>query len=175
MYIDLFLAISILIGLIQGYHKGIVRTLFSILSVIIGFLAALKFSPFVVSFFERVFDLSPLIALIAGMVITFLLFMLGIRWLGNAFEKTLKLVQLNIFNKLTGAALFAALMIFIYSVIIWFCVRTEMIGDAEIARSRSYPVLSTIPGKAEAVAESLKPVFRGFWQKLEAVIVPPEE
>ena len=63
MYIDLFLGVFILIGLVQGFHRGIIRTIFAILSIVVGFLAALKFSPYVVNFFEHVIGLESMLSL----------------------------------------------------------------------------------------------------------------
>lgn len=175
MYIDIVFALFILVGLIQGFHRGVIRTLFAILGIIIGFLAALKFAPFVVTFFESTLKLSPLIALIAGLILTFLAIMLGIRWLGKKFEDTLKLAKVNIVNKVAGAVIFALLMILTYSAIIWFVSQTKLISDAEKERSLSYPFLKEIPVKTGVVVEKLKPVFRDFWDKVDDVINPEQK
>lgn len=173
MYIDIFLAIFILIGAIQGFHRGVIRTLFAILGIVIGFLAALKFAPYVVTFFERVFHLSPLVAMILGLLLTFVALLLGIRWLGRSFENSLKLVKLNFINKVAGAVLYAALMIIVYSAVIWFIDRTNLLGEAEKAESRSYPLLQEVPARTGEAFEKIKPVFREFWEKMDAVITPP--
>jgi membrane protein required for colicin V production len=175
MYIDIFLAVFILIGIIQGYHRGIVRTLFAILGIIIGFLAALKFAPYVVTFFENTFKLSPVVALILGLVLTFLVLMLGIRWLGKSFENTLKLARVNILNKILGATLFALLMIVTYSAIIWFIARTEILSPEEKAQSKTYPYLQEVPEKTGEIIQKLKPVFKEFWDKMDAAINPEKE
>lgn len=175
MYIDIFLAIFILIGLIQGYHRGIIRTLFAVLGVCIGFLAALKFSPYVVTLIEGTFGLSPLISMILGLLLTFSVLLFGIRWLGKSFENTLKVVRLNLFNKLAGAAVFAALMIIVYSAVIWFLDRTNMLQPMEKASSRSYPALQEVPALTSSAFEKIKPVFREFWDKMDAVLTPPQE
>jgi membrane protein required for colicin V production len=169
MYIDIFLAVCIVIGIIQGFHRGVVRTLFAILGILIGILAALKFSPFVVTFLEQSLKLSPVVALILGMVLTFLVLMLGIRWLGKGFENTLKLAKINILNKILGAGLFAVIMIVMYSAIIWFADRTELLGTSQKEQSRSYPYLAEVPVKTGALINAVKPVFVEFWNKLDAV------
>jgi len=174
MYIDIFLAIFILIGIIQGFHRGLIRTLFSILGIVIGFLAALKFAPYIVTFFENVLRLSPLVSLILGLLLTFVVLMLGIRWLGKSFENTLKLVRLNFLNKLAGALVFSFLMVVIYSAVIWFVDRANVLSPDEKAQSRSYPVLTEVPYRMGAAVQKLKPVFQDFWEKMDKVIVPVE-
>jgi membrane protein required for colicin V production len=172
MYIDIFLALFIVIGIIQGFHRGLIRTLFAILGILIGFIAALKFSPYVVSFFENVVKLSPLVSLILGLVLTFLVLLFGIRWLGKSFENTLKLAKVNIINKILGAVLFAILMIITYSAVIWFLDRTNLISDAQRQASRSYPALHEVPAKTGALITKMKPVFKDFWDKMDRVAVP---
>ena len=170
MYIDLFLGVFIIIGLVQGFHRGIVRTLFAIVSVIVGLLAALKFSPYVVNLFEHSLGLDPTLSLILGLLLTFFAIMWGIRWLGRGFEKTLKLVKLNFLNRILGALLFVALMIVTYSAIIWFLGRTELVTDEQKADSMSYPYLEQIPEYTSTAVEALRPVFKGFMDKVDAVI-----
>jgi membrane protein required for colicin V production len=174
MYIDIFLAIFILIGIIQGFHRGLIRTLFSILGIVIGFLAALKFAPYVMTFFENVVKLSPLVSMILGMLLTFVVLMLGIRWLGKSFENTLKLVKLNILNKIAGAGLYAILMIIVYSAVIWFVDRTNVLSEAEKAQSKSYSMLTQVPMKTGAAIDKIKPVFKDFWDKMDRIAVPVE-
>ena len=89
MYLDIFLGIFLFIGLVQGYHKGIIRTVFALLSLVAGILAVLKFSPIVVSLFDRIFHWDEIISLVLGVALTFILIMWGIRWLGRSAEKTL--------------------------------------------------------------------------------------
>jgi len=167
MYIDIFLIIFILIGIIQGYHRGVIRTLFAILGLLIGILATLKFAPYVVTFLESVFSLSPLLALILGMILTFLLILAGIRWLGKSLENTLKVARINFLNKIAGAVLFSLLMIVIYSMIIWFIDRTGLLGESEKPTSRSYAFLQEVPARTGKVLDKAKPVFQGFWEKME--------
>ncbi len=167
MYIDIFLGVFVLIGIIQGYHRGIIRTIFAILGVVVGLLAALKLSPYVVGLFDRIFDWDPMISLILGLILTFTLIMWGIKWLGKSAEKTLKLVKLNFFNKLLGSVLYAGLMIVTYSAIIWFMARADFISDSQKSTSKSYVYLMEVPVYAQAVFESVKPVFKDFWDKMD--------
>lgn len=174
MYIDIFLAVFILIGIIQGFHRGVIRTVFAILGILIGFLAALKFSPYVVNFFENTVKLSPLVSLILGLVLTFLVLLLGIRWLGKSFENTLKIAKVNIVNKILGAGLFAILMIVTYSAIIWFVARTDLVSESQKQASLSYPFLKEVPVKTGIVIRKIKPVFKDFWDKMDGVMNPKE-
>jgi membrane protein required for colicin V production len=175
MYIDIFLGLFVLIGVIQGFHRGIIRSVFAIVGIVVGLLAALKFSPLVVSLFDKIFDWDPMISLVLGLISTFLLIMWGIKWLGRSAEKTLKLVKLNLFNKLLGAVLYAGLMVVTYSAIIWFMGRTDVISEKQISESKSYVYLMQVPKYGQAAFESVKPVFKDFWDKMDLVNDAGEE
>ena len=165
MYIDIFLGVFVLLGLLQGYYRGILRTVFSIAAVVLGILAALKFSPLVVNLFDQVFDWDPMLDLVLGLALTFVLIMWGIKWLGRSFEKTLKLAKLNFINRVLGAVLFAGLMTVIYATILWFLNRTEVLPEHQKDNSHTYVYLEQVPRYGEALFDSVKPVFKGFWDK----------
>lgn len=170
MYIDIFLGVFVLIGLIQGYHRGILRSVFALLGLIAGVLAVMKFSPHVVSLLDHIFHWDPILSMVLGVALTFVLIMWGIRWLGRGLEKTLKAVRLNFVNKALGAALFTAIMVLAFSGVIWFVDRTELLSDAQRESSRSYPYLKEIPDQASKAFKSIEPVFREFWDKLDSVV-----
>lgn len=170
MYIDIFLGVFIIIGIIQGYSRGIIRTLFAIGGIIVGFLAALKFSPIVVAGIDSLFRIDPRLSLILGFLLTLALIIWGIQWIGRSIEKTLQHANLNFLNKLAGSVIFAAIMILIYSAVIWFLGNTDFLSDDQKNSSFSYSYLMRVPDYAENAFESVKPVFREFWEKMEAAM-----
>ncbi len=170
MYIDIFLGVFVLIGLVQGYYRGILRSVFALLGFVAGVLAVMKFSPHVVSLLDNIFHWDPILSMVIGVALTFVLIMWGIRWLGRGLEKTLKAARLNFINKALGAALFTGIMVLAFAGIIWFIDKTELISDAQKESSRSYPYLVEIPQYASDAFKSIEPVFREFWEKLDEVV-----
>ena len=175
MYIDIFLGVFILLGLIQGYHRGIIRSLFAIAGLVFGFLAALKFSPMVVAGIDSLFQIDPRLSLLLGFLLTLALIMWGIRWIGLSIERTLQAASLNFINKAAGSVLFTAIMIVVYSAGIWFLSRTDLVSDAQKEQSVSYPYLMQVPEYTENAFESVKPVFREFWNKMESAMEQPAD
>ena len=65
MAIDLIAAVVAVYGFYLGYTKGIIKTIFGIISIFLGLLAALKLSPYLVRVLEKVSGSnSPLIFLL---------------------------------------------------------------------------------------------------------------
>jgi len=60
-------------------------------------------------------------------------------------------------------------MIVTYSAIIWFMDKTEVISDNQKSESKSYVYLMEVPKYGQAAFESVKPVFKDFWDKMDLV------
>ncbi|MBK7226575.1 MAG: CvpA family protein [Saprospiraceae bacterium] len=125
--------IDILCGLIVGfcfylgYTKGIIKTVFGVLSIIIGLLATLKFSHLTMNLLDKVFDVDPRIMIIIGFVLTFLLILIGIRMIGNAVEKLLETAHINFINQIAGGVVSALIALVIYSSIVGFVIRLRLL------------------------------------------------
>jgi membrane protein required for colicin V production len=170
MYIDLVFLLFALYGFWMGYRKGLIRTLFSLLSFVIGLLLTLKFSPYVIEFMMNVFHLEKILALIIGLLLCFFLIMGVVKWIGNSIEKMLMKAKLNTFNKIQGGIILSFLMIVTYSVIIWFLDKTQLISDHQRLASRTYPFLVELPAKMQTFLMEFKPLFEKFWQLVQDVI-----
>ena len=170
MYIDLIFILFALYGFWMGYRKGLIRTLFSFLSFIIGLLLTLKFSPYVVEFITDVFHTEKILSLVIGLLQSFFVVMGVVKWIGKSIEKMLTRAKLNTFNKIQGGILLSFMMIVMYSVIIWFLDRTQLISDHQRLASKTYPYLIELPAKMQAFLMEFKPLFEKFWQLVQDVI-----
>ena len=115
MYIDIVFILFALYGFWVGYRKGLIRTLFSLLSFVVGLLLTLKLSPYVIEFIESVFNADRLIALIVGLFLTMFITMGLIKWIGKSIEKMLQKAKLGTFNKIQGGIILAFLMMVTYT------------------------------------------------------------
>jgi len=100
MVIDIVCGLLVGTSFYLGYVKGIIKSVFGILSIIIALLVTLKFSYLTIDFLELFLTLDPRIIIIFGFVITFLMILIGIRMIGKGLENILDTVHLNIFNKI---------------------------------------------------------------------------
>lgn len=165
MVIDLVLGVLVIIGFIYGYSKGIIKTLFSVLSILLGIIAAMKLSPLTINAMESIFPNSPRLSYILGFLLTFLIVIVIIRFIGNKLESLLKAVKLNFFNKLSGGGITAIFFIILYSFALWFLNEARLITENQKDTSISYYALEPLPAQAREQFETIKPVFREFWDK----------
>jgi membrane protein required for colicin V production len=165
MLLDLIISIITLLGFYLGYTRGLVRTIFDSLSLIIGILAALKLSPFTIDFLEELLNISPAITFLLGVVLTFVLIMGLIRFIGQKLEDLLKAASVNVINKILGGALQALFIAYLLSLSFWLLDNLKLISAEAKSASKAYPVMEILPEKGKAVFEKIKPVFRQFWDK----------
>lgn len=165
MIIDFLFAAFAIYGFYIGYSKGIIKSIVSILSIAVGIVAALRFSPVVTDMLKETFDSQSPLMFIAGLILTFLLTMTLLRVMGKGLEGILKTANINFINQLLGGAFMAAALIFLYSSALWFVVQVGRMDEtsAGISESQTYSFLKTYPGKVTRSFSMLKPVLQDFW------------
>ncbi|MCB0658462.1 MAG: CvpA family protein, partial [Saprospiraceae bacterium] len=56
MVLDLFFVLIAAFGFYMGYSRGVIKTVFTVVGVLLGILFTLKLSPIVIDFLEGVFN-----------------------------------------------------------------------------------------------------------------------
>lgn len=164
MAIDITLAIFTLYGFWVGFSKGIIGTVFTVLSYAFGGLAAMKLSPSVTRLLEEQFGANPL-WFIPALLLTFIGTMMLLRVIGRSLEGVLKSVNINIINQIFGGALSAAFMILIFSVLMTFAEASKLVTPQTVGTSFSYPYVKEFPKQMKVVFEKAKPIFLTFWDE----------
>lgn len=170
MFIDIIAIILLIYGFYSGYSRGIIDTIFDILSIIIAVLAALKLSPLVIRFIESSFNFSQVVSFIAGFVLTFFIVMLGIRLLANQLEKFMKAIHVNFINKFAGGVLSALILVSMFSGALYLTNELTLLPENVKSDSTTYPVLEQVPQLVMGIFSGLKPLFIDFWELLKDTI-----
>jgi membrane protein required for colicin V production len=165
MVIDAILAIVAIWGFYMGFSRGIIKTVFTIISLLFGFMAAVRFGPAATRFLEDIFNSNEPLMFIAGFLLAFFLTMIIIRLIASGLEELLKTANINVINQVAGGILFGALNILIFSVLVWFGRRSHIVTDETISKSFSYTYLEKFPGKMRGLYDTLKPSFMEFWDE----------
>jgi membrane protein required for colicin V production len=163
MMIDLFFAIFAGYGFFLGFTKGIIRTVFSILSYIFGLLAAFKLAPATTRFLETVMGSDNPLLFIAGFLLAFFGTLLLFRFVSRTLSAGLQSANINIINQVAGGALLAAIMTLLYSLVLWFLVESHIIRESHRASSMTYPFLIEYPKATWRVLGKLRPTLQEFW------------
>ncbi len=166
MFIDLIAVLLVLYGFYIGYTRGIIKTVFAVISIIIGIVAALKLSPISIEFLEKITDFHPGFTFVIGFALTFIVVLVLIRFIGKKTEDFLKFAQINFINKLLGGVIMASLMLIMYSYAIWGIDSLQLFSDKSKETSTTYEYLTTVTAKTESTLQNLRPYFDEFWDKI---------
>lgn len=164
MALDIMCAILAVYGFYLGFSRGIIKTVFTIMAVFFGIIAAAKFGPSMTDFLQSLFSYHNPLMFLAGLLLTFVLTMAIIRMLSNGLENVLESANINIINQITGGVLMALILVAFFSVLVLFGNKSHIIDDSTKEESITYPMLEKMPDRLMAAGKVLKPVFTDFWQ-----------
>ena len=167
MILDIVVALILAFGFYIGYQRGLIQTVFDTLSLLVGLLATIKFCWFTISIVESIISGNRVISMIIGIVLTFIIVMALVRFIGKKLEQLFKAINLNFVNKLAGGVLQAAFFGLLISLSLYFLDSLKLLEEKTKTESTSYSMLEPLPRHSQDVFVKLKPMFIGFWEKLE--------
>jgi membrane protein required for colicin V production len=101
-YIDLVLAIILIIAAIQGFRKGFVIELASLAALVLGIWGAIKFSDWTASFITDTTNYRSEHLSTIAFVVTFIGIVILVHILGKMLDNVVKAVALGFLNRLAG-------------------------------------------------------------------------
>lgn len=166
MVLDIITGVLVAFGFYQGFSKGLIKTVFETLSILIALVAAFKLSAIVIHLLQQAFQWHQGILFALGFVITFIGSMLLVRFIGKKLEKLFKSLQLSSINKLMGGLLLALYYATLVSIGINLTDKIGLISEEQKSISFAYPILEPLMHTVQSIGESLRPAFQEFWNAL---------
>ena len=165
MFIDIVLGIALAYGFYTGYSRGIIKAVFAIVSLLIAIMAAMKLSPLMIGVLDGMLSWDPRLIVILGFVLTFIIVVVAIRFIGKSIEKMMQSLKINFVNKIAGGALMSLVFATAFSCIVWFMDEVRLLSPETKEQSITYELIEPIPRGAAALGKSVKPFFQNFWNK----------
>jgi membrane protein required for colicin V production len=144
---DIFLALPLAYGIFQGFRKGLLQEVVSLIALFLGFILGLKLLttaiPVVREFIGNAWGLLPFLSFLA----VFVLVILGVRLLGLVLKKAVDFTPLGMFDNLLGAILGGLKWCFAISLLLYVLGMAGLGVSGDTAReSVIYPyVLKSTP------------------------------
>jgi len=153
MIIDIVVIILLVLSLFKGLKNGLVIAVFSFLAFLIGLAAALKLSAVVAAYLGAATHIGerwlPFIAF--GLI--FIIVVLLVRLAARALQGLLQVAMLGWLNRIGGVLFYALLYLFIFSILLFYGVKLQLLKPETIAGSISWPYLEPLgPGLVSALA-----------------------
>lgn len=100
--IDIILILPIIWFAYQGFKRGFIIELASLLALVLGIYAALYFSGYAADFLSENLKLDSKYVPVSAFILTFILVVILVYWLGRILENIVNMVALGFLNKLAG-------------------------------------------------------------------------
>src|SRR5262245_35220827 len=117
-YIDITLAILLLIGLVRGFMKGFIFEIAVAGALFLGTYVAFKFSGWLQPYILKIGNMSPFTVNLVCSVLLFTAICVGIFFLAKLFTGLANAAAMGVFNKILGAIFGLLKYAFIISVLL---------------------------------------------------------
>jgi len=157
-WIDIVIIVLLIFGLARGFINGFIKELASLLALILGIWGAIKFSTFTAGRLYDYFDMTgPYVGIIAFMV-TFVIIVIIIHFLGLLLDKFVETISLGFLNSLLGlvfGVLKSALILSVIFVVLnAINARHHFLPEEKIEQSKFYnPIADIAPAIFPIIGE----------------------
>lgn len=153
-----------------GFSRGIIKTVFTAFSVAVGLLSAIKLTPFVASYLGAALVASSMIIYILSFILTFGFVMLLFKLGAGLVEKFIDAADLQMMNKFAGGLLFSALGVLVYSGLLIFFKKAQLLTPDSVSTSAFFPYLEVFPSKIATITTKIFPFLESLWGSTVDVI-----
>ncbi len=157
-YLDIGLAIPLILGLYKGFKKGLILELTSLLGLIVGLFGGIYFFDFGKEFLESHFEISERLLPILAFLSLFIAIVLVINLTGKILDQFAKMIALGGINRLIGALFGLVKMAVIVSALLMFTYKFHSF----------IPFLSPEKTKDSVLYRPLRFLVPGILPKLES-------
>jgi membrane protein required for colicin V production len=167
MILDLVLAVLLIVAIFKGVQRGLIISVFSVIGLIVGLVAAMKLSAVAASYLNGTVNVSARWLPIIAFIVVFLIAVLLVRLGAKALEKTVKIAMLGWLNRVGGIALFVTLYTLIFSVALFYASKINLISPEAIQASKTYQYIQPWGPWAIDAIGSVIPIFKNLFKDLE--------
>lgn len=161
MVLDIIIILLIASGFYWGYSKGIVHTLFAIISIAVSLIIASKFGTVVADLLIGSFDFNPKSAFVIGMMILFFGSLLVVRFLGSRIEAMFEALNINFINKIAGGVLMGLIFLVITTMGVKF-LEDKNQTSGFVAESSVYPIVEPLGQSSYNLWLKIQPELRKY-------------
>lgn len=168
MLIDVIFLIVLILAIVKGFSKGLIVALFSLLALFVGLAAAIKLSTIAAEYLKDAVNVAAKWLPFISFIVVFVLAVLLVRLAAAAIEKGVELALLGWLNKIGGIILYVLLYVTVFSVLLFYGDKMQLISAETIAASKTWPYIAPWGPKAIEAIGKLIPWFSNMFAELEA-------
>jgi membrane protein required for colicin V production len=166
MPIDIIFLVLVIMAVFKGISRGLIVALFSFAAIMIGLAAAVRFSVSASAWLKDSFNVAPQWLPVFSFALVMICVILLVRLAAKFVETAIQFAMLGWLNKLGGALLYILLYTGIFSILLFYFTKMNLIGDDKIAASLTYKYIEPFGTKAVDLIGSAIPFFKNMFGQL---------
>lgn len=167
MLLDILLLIFLVFALVKGYQRGLIVGVFSFVAILIGLAAAIKLSALVADYLGENVKMSAQWLPVLSFVIVFLGVVLLVRLGANVLQRTVEMGMLGWVNRLGGMLFYAALVLVVYSVLLFYATEMELVTPEARENSLTYAWVEPWAPRVVGSFGEVVPFFKNMFADLK--------
>lgn len=150
----------------RGFRKGLVKSIFALLALVLAILVSMKLSLVAVAaagMQDTQYVFLPYLAYLVLFILTLLL----VNAIGSILERLLKITQLNLWNRVLGSIMGVFMACLVLSLIVWLSDQAQLLSSANARESFTYQYLHEVAPLLIGEIADLMPWFRDLFEEIE--------
>jgi membrane protein required for colicin V production len=180
--LDIVLIIIVAVSVIYSLFRGFVREVFSLLSIVLGFMAAIRLYQIPAGILLTWID-NSIVAHILSFILTFIAVSICISLIGRLVRKFVRFVEFQSADRLLGAVFGLLKGVFVVTVLILVLILFLPPAHPVLTQSQLSPhfitlgelSLSMVPDELKETVRKKKEDFSLYWRKLPEKQLHPGE
>lgn len=166
MFIDLITLAILVVAVFKGFTKGLVMALFSLIGLFIGLAAAIKLSAITAVWLGESVNLSAKWLPLIAFLLVFVLVVVLVNSMGKMLDAAMDWAFLGWLNTAGGILFYSLVYLLIWSVLLFYLGKMELISAAAMEKSVSYPVIAPLGPVTIETLGQLIPAFKHMFEDI---------
>ena len=168
MFLDILLLIALVFALIKGFRRGLIVGVFSFIAILVGLAAAIKLSALVAGWLGENVKLSAQWIPVVSFARVFIVVVLLVRLGANLIQRTVELGMMGWLNRIGGMAFYVAIVLIVFSVLLFYATELELIMPATQEKSLTYNWVAPWGPKVVGSFGEVLPFFKNMFAQLSS-------
>ena len=142
MLIDIITVVLLIMALYKGWRRGLIVAILSFLAMVLGVIAALKFSAVTAKWLEGSVNVSAKWMPVLAFLLVFIVVVVVVNLIAKMLEHTAEMLMLGGLNKLGGILLYSLGYMICWSILLFYIGKTNLVKAETLHNSFSYAIIS---------------------------------
>jgi membrane protein required for colicin V production len=170
MILDIIFGLLILASFYNGYTKGILYSILSLVAIVLGIILAMNFSTAASIWLHNNFNIPTMIMPVLSFLLIVVAVVGAVKLVAYVVEKFLKSLMLNFVNKFAGGLLWSFIATVLFSVLVFFVDKAGFLAENLILSSHTYNYIVPFGPKSLELVQAAIPLLKESFNLLNDTV-----